>query len=206
MGVSGGKAQAAAFHADLQTVCRLAARVDDAAVHVTGQVAVATFLWSAAAAAEARVVGCAGAASGAVQHDVAQCEELTEQTGQDAVDTAIWTQQRKLVNNKKISLASDAYLCQSNFLQVKEMCTNNHGLWLPHHPEPLWGSGSCWIWSYLCSSDCWWMGSTAASWGFYGLRMKMRRTRRWLVNRFRFWPRCCVACCLSSVAPPIRSS
>lgn len=44
MGVSGGKAQAAAFHADLQTVCRLAARVDDAAVHVTGQVAVATFL------------------------------------------------------------------------------------------------------------------------------------------------------------------
>lgn len=44
MGVSGGKAKAAAFHADLQTVCRLAACVDDAAVHVTGQVAVATFL------------------------------------------------------------------------------------------------------------------------------------------------------------------
>ncbi len=88
--ISGWEAQAAALHADLQTVCRLAARVDDAAVHVTGQVAVATFLWSAAAA-EARVVRCAGAACGAVQHDVAQCEELAEQTGQDAVDTAIWT-------------------------------------------------------------------------------------------------------------------
>ncbi len=92
-GVSGGEAQATALHADLQTVCRLAACIDDAAVHVTGQVAVTTFLWSAAAA-EAWVVWCAGAACGAVQHDVAQCEELAEQTGQDAVDTAIWTQHR----------------------------------------------------------------------------------------------------------------
>lgn len=41
---SGGEAEAAALHADLQAVCRLAAGVNDATVHVTGQVAVAALL------------------------------------------------------------------------------------------------------------------------------------------------------------------
>lgn len=66
---SGGEAKAAALHTDLQTVCRLTAGVDYATVHVTGKVTVAALLRSAAAA-ETRVVTCAGAAGGAVQHDV----------------------------------------------------------------------------------------------------------------------------------------
>lgn len=87
-GQSGGEAEAAALHADLQAVGGLAAGVDDAAVHVAGQVAVAALL-RGAAAAEAGVRGGAGAAGGAVQHDVAQSQELTEQAGQDAVHTAV---------------------------------------------------------------------------------------------------------------------
>lgn len=47
---SGGETKAAALHADLQAVCRLTAGVDDATVHVTGQVTVATLLRRTAAA------------------------------------------------------------------------------------------------------------------------------------------------------------
>lgn len=68
---SRGEAKAAALHADLQTVCGLTAGVDDAAVHVARQIAVAALL-RRAAAAETRIVAGAGAAGGAVQHDVAQ--------------------------------------------------------------------------------------------------------------------------------------
>lgn len=50
---SGGEAEAAALHADLQAVGRLAAGVQDAAVQVAGQVAVGTLAGAAAAAAEA---------------------------------------------------------------------------------------------------------------------------------------------------------
>lgn len=71
IGASGGEAKAAALHADLQAVCRLTAGVDDATVHVAGQVTVAALLGHAAAA-ETRVVPRAGAAGGTVQHDVAQ--------------------------------------------------------------------------------------------------------------------------------------
>lgn len=77
IGCSGGEAEAAALHADLQAVGGLAARVDDAAVEVAGQVAVSALL-RRAAAAEAGVVRRARAACGAVQHDVAQRQELTE--------------------------------------------------------------------------------------------------------------------------------
>lgn len=68
---SGGEAKAAALHTDLQAVCRLTAGIDDATVHVTGQVTVATLL-RRAAAAETCVVPRAGATGGTVQHDVAQ--------------------------------------------------------------------------------------------------------------------------------------
>ena len=85
---SGGEAQAAALHADLQAVGGLAAGVDDAAVHVAGQLAVPALL-GGAAAAEAGVVARAGAAGGAVEHDVAQGEELAEQAGQDTVNAAV---------------------------------------------------------------------------------------------------------------------
>lgn len=71
LGPSGGETKAAALHADLQAVCRLTAGVDDATVHVTGQVTVATLL-RRTAAAETRVVSCTGAAGGTVQHDVTQ--------------------------------------------------------------------------------------------------------------------------------------
>lgn len=87
-GCSRGEAEAAALHADLQAVRRLAAGVDDATVHVTGQVTVAALL-RRAAAAETRVVSGAGAAGGTVQHDVAQSEELTEEAGQNTVNTAV---------------------------------------------------------------------------------------------------------------------
>lgn len=70
-GPSGREAKAAALHTDLQAICRLATGVDDAAVHVTGQVTVAALLRHTTAA-ETRVVARAGAAGGAVQHDVAQ--------------------------------------------------------------------------------------------------------------------------------------
>lgn len=88
-GGSGGEAQPAALHADLQAVGRLAAGVQDAAVQVAGQVAVGALAGAAAAAAEARVLRAAGAARGAVQDDVAQRQELAEQAGQDAVDAAV---------------------------------------------------------------------------------------------------------------------
>lgn len=91
---SGGEAESTALHADLQAVCRLAAGIHDAAVQVTWQVTVCTLAGAAAAAAEAGVLGAAGATGGAVQDDVAESQELAEQTGQYAVDTAIcgqWT-------------------------------------------------------------------------------------------------------------------
>ena len=50
LGTSGGEAKAAALHTDLQAVCRLTAGVDDATVHVAGQVTVAALLRHAAAA------------------------------------------------------------------------------------------------------------------------------------------------------------
>lgn len=86
---SGGEAKAAALHADLQAVCRLTAGVDDATVHVTRQVTVTTLLRHTAAA-ETGVVTRAGAAGGAVQHDVTQSQELTEEAGQNTVNTAVW--------------------------------------------------------------------------------------------------------------------
>lgn len=93
-GCSGGEAEAAALHADLQAVRRLTAGVDDATVHVTGQVTVAALL-RRTAAAETRVVSGAGAAGGTVQHDVAQSEELTEEAGQNTVNTAVWGEKEK---------------------------------------------------------------------------------------------------------------
>ena len=70
-GALGGEAKAAALHTDFQAVCRLTAGVNDATVHVTGQVTVATLL-RRTATAETRVIACAGAAGGTVQHNVAQ--------------------------------------------------------------------------------------------------------------------------------------
>lgn len=87
-GASGGEAEAAALHADLQAVCGLTASVDDATVHVAGQVTVATLL-RRTAAAETRVVPRTGAAGGTVQHNVAQSQELTEEAGQNTVNTAV---------------------------------------------------------------------------------------------------------------------
>lgn len=87
---SGGEAESTALHADLQAVCRLAAGVHNATVQVTGQVAVRALAGAAAAAAEAGVLGAAGTTRGAVQDDVAECQELTEQTRQDAMDTAVF--------------------------------------------------------------------------------------------------------------------
>lgn len=88
MGPSGGEAKAAALHTDLQAVCRLAAGIDDAAVHVAGQVTVATLL-RRTAAAETRVIPCTGAAGGTVQHNVTQSQELAEEAGQNTVNTAV---------------------------------------------------------------------------------------------------------------------
>lgn len=86
---SGGETESTALHAYLQAVCRLAAGVHDAAVQVTGQVTICTLGGAAAAAAEAGVLRVAGAAGGTVQDDVAEGQELTEQTGQYAVDATI---------------------------------------------------------------------------------------------------------------------
>lgn len=88
-GASRREAEATALHAYLEAVGRLAAGVNDAAVHVTGQVAVAALV-GAAAAAEAGLLRGAGAAGGTVQHDVAESQELTEEAGEDAVDAAVW--------------------------------------------------------------------------------------------------------------------
>lgn len=83
-----GEADAAALHADLQAVGGLAAGVHDATVHVVaGAVAVVSHVLSAAAAA-AGLRG-AGATASLGHHHVAQGQEFTEQTGQDAVDTAV---------------------------------------------------------------------------------------------------------------------
>lgn len=92
-GASGGETEPTALHANLQAVGGLAAGIHDAAVQVAGQVTVGTLAGPAAAAAEAGVLGAAGAAGGAVQDDVAERQELTEQTGQDAVDAAICGQE-----------------------------------------------------------------------------------------------------------------
>lgn len=99
--VSGGEAQATALHADLKAVSRLTACIDNAAVHVTWQVAIGAFPRAAAAAADARILGAAGATSGTVQHDVAEGQELTEEAGEDAVDTAIWKQKEKGISKSK---------------------------------------------------------------------------------------------------------
>lgn len=108
---SGGEAESTALHADLQAVCRLAAGVHNATVQVTGQVAVRALAGAAAAAAEAGVLGDAGTTRGAVQDDVAECQELTEQTRQDAMDTAVCgrgqasqrQEQRSLCHNSPVS-------------------------------------------------------------------------------------------------------
>lgn len=86
---SGGETEAAALHTDLQAVCRLAARVDDPTVHVTRQFTVATLLRGTAAAETRRVVPRTRTTGGTVQHDVTQSQELTEQTGQDTVNTTV---------------------------------------------------------------------------------------------------------------------
>lgn len=99
---SGRETEAAALHADLQAVGGLAAGVDDAAVHVAGQVAVAALL-RRAAAAEAGVVAHARAAGGTVQHDVAQGKELAEEAGQDTVNAAVWVRGGKAEDEKKRS-------------------------------------------------------------------------------------------------------
>jgi len=83
-----GEADAAALHADLQAIRRLAAGVHEATVHVTGAVAVVGQVVGAAAAA-AGLRG-AGAARGLRRHHVAKRQELAEQAGQDAVDAAVW--------------------------------------------------------------------------------------------------------------------
>lgn len=88
-----GEADAAALHADLQAVRGLAAGVHDAAVHVTRAAAVVTQIVGAAAAAAAGL-GAAGAAGGLCCHHVAQRQELAGQTGQDAVDAAVWGRRR----------------------------------------------------------------------------------------------------------------
>lgn len=86
-----GEADAAALHADLQAVGGLAAGIHDATVHVVaGAIAVVSHVLSAAAAA-ADLRG-AGATASLGHHHVAQGQEFTEQTGQDAVDTAVWVQ------------------------------------------------------------------------------------------------------------------
>lgn len=83
----GRKTNATALHADLQAVRGLAAGVHDAAVHVTGAVAVVAHVLPAAAAAGLRG---ADAAGGLAQDDVAEGQELAEQAGQDAVDAAVF--------------------------------------------------------------------------------------------------------------------
>ena len=120
---SGGKAEAAALHADLQAVGRLAAGVQDAADQVAGQVAVGTLAGAAAAAAEARALGAAGAAGGAVQDQVAQRQELAEQAGQDAVDAAVCGRE-----GRGPSVRSDM---RAPLPGHQEMGTR-----LPGHPEP----------------------------------------------------------------------
>ena len=90
---SGGETESTALHAYLQAVCRLAAGIHDAAVQVAGQVTVGTLAGPAAAAAEAGVLRAAGATGRTVQDDVAERQELTEQTGQYAVDAAICGQE-----------------------------------------------------------------------------------------------------------------
>lgn len=81
------EADAAALHTDFQAVRGLAAGIHDAAVHVTGAVAVVAQVVGAAAAAAG--LRCARAARGLRHHHVAKCQELTEQAGQDAVDAAV---------------------------------------------------------------------------------------------------------------------
>lgn len=92
---SGGETEPTALHAYLQAVRRLAAGIQDAAVQVAGQVTVRTLAGPTAAAAEAGVLRAAGATGGAVQDDVAERQELTEQAGQYAVDAAICGQESK---------------------------------------------------------------------------------------------------------------
>lgn len=87
---SGGETESTTLHAYLQAVRRLAAGIQDAAVQVAGQVTVRTLAGPTAAAAETGVLRAAGATGGAVQDDVAEGEELTEETGEYAVNAAVF--------------------------------------------------------------------------------------------------------------------
>lgn len=97
-----GEADPAALHADFQAVRGLAAGVHDAAVHVAGAAAVVAQFVGAAAAAAAGL-GRAGAARGLRHHHVAKCQELAKQTGQDAVDTAVWVKTAEAVKVGHVS-------------------------------------------------------------------------------------------------------
>lgn len=85
-----GKADAAAFHTDFQAIRGLAADIHDAAVHVTGAVAVVTQVVGAAAAAAS--LRRARATRGLGYHHVAKRQEFAEKAGQDAVNAAVWVQ------------------------------------------------------------------------------------------------------------------
>lgn len=83
-----GEADATALHADLQAIRRLAAGVHYATVHVAWAVAVvAEVIGTTAAAAPLRRARATGRLS---NHHVTKGQELTEQAGQDAVDTAVF--------------------------------------------------------------------------------------------------------------------
>lgn len=94
-GILCGEADPAAFHTDFQAIRGLAAGVHDATVHVTGAVAVVAQVVSTAAAAAS--LRCARAARSLGHHHVAKCQELTEKTGQDAVNAAVWVQGKPVV-------------------------------------------------------------------------------------------------------------
>lgn len=93
-----GEADATALHTDFQAIGGLAAGIHDAAVHVTGAVAVVAQVVGAAAAAAS--LGCARAARGLRRHHVAKCQELAEQAGQDAVDAAVWVKPARVTSCK----------------------------------------------------------------------------------------------------------
>lgn len=89
-GILCGEADPTAFHTDFQAIRGLAAGVHDAAVHVTGTVAVVAQVVSTAAAAAS--LRCARSARSLGHHHVAKCQELAEKAGQDAVNAAVWVQ------------------------------------------------------------------------------------------------------------------
>lgn len=83
-----GEADAAALHTDFQAIRRLAAGIHDAAVHVTGAVAVIAQVVGAAATTASLRRACA--ARGLGHHHVAKRQELAEKAGQDAVNAAVF--------------------------------------------------------------------------------------------------------------------